>query len=46
LLPQLPASDVFSFVTVPVVIAAMLVAACLVPALRAARVDPAAVLRA
>jgi len=46
LLPQLPAADTVSFVTVPVVLAAMVVVACLVPALRAARVDPAAVLRA
>lgn len=46
LLPQLPAADAVSFVTVPVVLAAMVVLACLLPALRAARVDPAAVLRA
>jgi len=46
LLPQLPAADAASFVTVPVVLAAMVVVACLVPALRAARVDPAAALRA
>ena len=45
MLPQLPTADAVSFVTVPVILAAMVVLACLVPALRAARVDPAAVLR-
>lgn len=33
-----------SFLAVPVVLAAMVVMACQLPALRAARVDPAAVL--
>lgn len=46
MLPQLPTADSVSFVAVPVILAAMVVLACLVPALRAARVDPAAVLRA
>ncbi len=46
MLPQLPTTDGLSFVTVPVILAAMVVLACLVPALRAARVDPAQVLRA
>lgn len=46
LLPQLPTADGVSFVTVPVILAAMVVLACVVPALRAARVDPAQVLRA
>lgn len=46
LLPQLPSADVVSFVVVPLILAAMVVLACLVPAWRAARVDPASVLRA
>lgn len=45
-LPQLPQADTVSFVVVPLILAAMVVVACLVPAWRAARVDPAAVLRA
>ncbi len=46
MLPQLPTADAVSFVTVPLILAAMVVLACLLPALRAARVDPAVVLRA
>jgi putative ABC transport system permease protein len=46
MLPQLPQTDTVSFIVVPLILAAMVVIACLVPAWRAARVDPAAVLRA
>lgn len=46
LLPELPTTDIVSFVAVPVLLGAMVVCACLVPALRASRVDPAVVLRA
>jgi putative ABC transport system permease protein len=45
MLPQLPTADIVSFIVVPLILAAMVVLACLVPAWRAARVDPAAVLR-
>lgn len=46
MLPQLPRADIVSFIVVPLILAVMVVLACLVPAWRAARVDPAAVLRA
>jgi putative ABC transport system permease protein len=46
MLPLLPTADAISFVAVPVALAMTVVLACLVPALRAARVEPAAVLRA
>jgi ABC-type antimicrobial peptide transport system permease subunit len=39
------ATDTTTFVTAPVVLAAVAVAACLIPAWRAARTDPAKVLR-
>jgi ABC-type antimicrobial peptide transport system permease subunit len=40
------AFDTVTFVTVPAVLAAVAIAACLVPALRATRVDPIVVLKA
>ena len=46
LLPALPSTDVASFVVVPLILGVLVVGACVVPALRAARVDPAVVLRA
>ena len=45
LLPDLPAGDAMSFVAVPMALAAIIGAACFIPARRAARVDPASVLR-
>ncbi|HEX5215629.1 MAG TPA: ADOP family duplicated permease [Vicinamibacterales bacterium] len=44
-LPGVPVLDVISFVTVPFVLVSIVVAACLVPAFRAANADPANVLR-
>jgi ABC-type antimicrobial peptide transport system permease subunit len=43
--PDLPPVDWVSFVAVPIVLAAVVLVACLFPARRAARMDPAKVLR-
>jgi ABC-type antimicrobial peptide transport system permease subunit len=45
LLPDLPAVDVLSFIAVPAALAAIIGTACVIPARRAASVDPAQVLR-
>jgi len=42
----LPALDVLTLVTVPALLSAVILAACLLPAHRAARVNPIDVLRA
>jgi ABC-type antimicrobial peptide transport system permease subunit len=43
--PDLPRLDLVSFVVVPVVLGAVVLTACFLPARRAARTDPAKVLR-
>ena len=43
--PWIPRMDVLSFVSVPLCLGAVILAACLLPARRASRVDPAQVLR-
>ena len=45
LLPDSPSVDLLSFVAVPAALTAIIGVACLIPARRAARVDPASVLR-
>jgi len=45
LIPGLPVVDLQSFITVPLMLAAVILAACYLPARRAARVDPIEVLR-
>ena len=44
-LPDVPVVDVVSFVLVPLALGAIIATACLIPARRATRVDPARVLR-